>query len=155
MPYRRGSILIMLALAGCFDEPEPVTSSSGSSSVGEEENTDTTDTGDGLMLGGTWDGLWMHMGDSGGVHLQLFHSGGSEVTGTMSFDITELFQCITDANVTATLEGDQLTGTTMSNDDVMAFTVTVTDTQMTGDWEITAGDCGVGLAGTMGMMKAP
>jgi hypothetical protein len=141
-----------LLLAGCFDDP--VTSNDSAASDDDETST-TADTGDELMLGGTWTGSWFHEGESGGLTLELYHTGGSMVTGNATFETTVLFQCISEGNVTATLEGDQLTGTTTSNDDVMTFNGTVGGDQIQGTFEITAGDCGLGLTGELGLSREP
>src|SRR5262245_15496594 len=112
MPMRWRSSLIALALTGCFDDPEPMTSSDDAA----DDTSTTGDTGDDLMLGGTWNGSWFHEQDTGGLHLQLYHAGGPMVTGTATFDVVEWFQCLTEANLNATLDGDQLTGTLVSAD---------------------------------------
>jgi len=141
--------LSALLLAGCFEDP---VSSSDEASADTEQ---TEETGDDLMLGGMWTGSWFYEGNSGDITLQLYHTGGASVTGTAMFTAEEWFQCVSQANVNATLEGDQLTGTLVSGDDEFTFNLVVGGDQMQGTYEITAGDCGMGQSGNIGFMRQP
>jgi hypothetical protein len=145
MNSRWAIVLAALLLAGCFEDPEP----------GGGQTSTETDTGDELMLGGSWTGSWLYEGQSGELTLQLYHTGGSSVTGTATFASVDWFPCVTTATLDATLDGDQLTGTLTSDADEFTFDLMVTDDQMQGTYEITAGDCGLGLSGDVGFMRDP
>jgi hypothetical protein len=136
-------------LAGCFEDP------TSSDSAMAEDDTAAETSDESPTLAGVWTGSWLYEGQSGEITLQLYHTGGATVTGTATFAEVEWLQCVTQANVNGTLEEDQLTGTLVSDGDEFTFSLTVAGDQMQGTYEITAGDCGLGLSGNLGFTREP